>query len=424
MDMQQALVEILKQKGIGPTMSKGLADDQVALLTAIFSDLSADLVTKATLWTALRILPANADEARWIDHACRTPGILPPELFQIETAPTGEVDEIVHRLIGENDLNDIQMWRLMDSVLSVECPGYKKAMMLEGLRLKRETGLENSIALAALWQESRRVSVDVPVIELATAYDGMNRFPMWIVFFAPVLASVGLATLLTGVASVGPKFGVTHHQALVLSGKMPVRPLAEVAADISDPSIGWGYADQVVFCPKLAALGGLRKAMVKRPVLSTVEKLLSPIQAPAGNAVVTSFTHPHYRNVMVELISKSNQFSSGLVVRGLEGSIQLPVDRRSVRVVLHESRDDGYVAPIDYGIRSDGMRPDHAVTAEDALRSGLDALRGIPGVALDTIVLGCSIIATSLAPSAGISPDDIRDAIRSGAALDRWNRGR
>ena len=64
---QENLVTLLKKKGIGPTMSKGLTQEELLKLSELLNATSADLITKSTMLTALLTLPPNENERVWID---------------------------------------------------------------------------------------------------------------------------------------------------------------------------------------------------------------------------------------------------------------------------------------------------------------------------------------------------------------------
>ena len=80
--------------------------------------------------------------------------------------------------------------------------------------------------------------------------------------------------------------------------------------------------------------------------LSTLEKLLQPIRTLKGNYVVTSYTHPAYRGKMLQLLRHQNQSSKFLIVRGVEGSMQLALDRRTPYIIGDKfGHQEGFFVP-------------------------------------------------------------------------------
>ena len=97
-------------------------------------------------------------------------------------------------------------------------------------------------------------------------------------FLPPLLAELGLPTLIHGLDSVSPKYGLTHrhiNQALGINVDLSV---SESKARIEDSDIGWSYVDQNQYCKPLHDLVPLRNKVVKRTVLNTVETLIGPLR--------------------------------------------------------------------------------------------------------------------------------------------------
>ncbi len=306
-----------------------------------------------------------------------------------------------------------------------------KAAFLEAARLKGETPDENLGALRAFWSVASHTPANVPIlVDLGNAYDGFTRTPAVWVFVAPLLASVGVPALLHGVESVAPKRGVTPHQILKAARKSTDRSVFKVVSDIESPDIGWGYVDQSQSFPELFALQSLRTGMVKRPVISTVEKLLQPVTARHGNAVVSSYTHPPYRKKMADLmrlgasLADSVHPADGLLLRGVEGGIQLALNHRSPAFKVDGRGDltDRYVVPAELGMDDFPMDPE--LDAGSVVRLGLDALSGKPGFARETILMLAMTILTELnLRSSSEAWSELTDALRFGTALNHWVAG-
>ena len=95
--------------------------------------------------------------------------------------------------------------------------------------------------------------------------------------YIPVLAELGYPIISHGVLAVGPKYGCTHHLTLKELGYNSLNSHEEIIDRLEDKNIGWAYADQSIFNPKLYSLMELRKKIIKRPVITTVEVLVKPV---------------------------------------------------------------------------------------------------------------------------------------------------
>jgi anthranilate phosphoribosyltransferase len=345
--MQEQFVELLRKKGVGPTMGKSLHGEDFALLDNGFSSPSVNLTTKATMLTALLTLEKNPEEAAWLENRRR---------FQAELeaffGPSEGFLALIQKAIGHSDLSREEFARAMGYLLDEKTPEYLKGAFLEAERLKRETFEENMACYDFLWGKSRHWTARVPfLIDLSFAYDGMTPTPLFAVKLAKTLGAAGFPTLLHGVFEVAPKKGMTVHKLLLEMGENPLKTPDEVIADIENPGVGWGYLDQRYSFPELHNLIALRTNMVKRPILATMEKLLQPIRAAQGNLLVTGYTHPPYKDMLVRVLKTAKHSPKFLVVRGAEGSAQLPMDRRAPYVLFDGKMDSaGFVRPEDFGI--------------------------------------------------------------------------
>ena len=80
-----------------------------------------------------------------------------------------------------------------------------------------------------------------------------------------VIAELDLPIISHGVFSVGPKYGCTHHLTLKELGYNSKNNHQEIVERLENKDIGWAYADQSIFNPKLHNLMNLRKQIIKRP---------------------------------------------------------------------------------------------------------------------------------------------------------------
>lgn len=422
---QSELVQLLKKKGTGATMSKHLTAQEAVLVRDCFSDPSLSLTTRATLLVAVIMLPMTDDEKPALLALQENPTqYVPHELiFLFDKDSQTPYQQIVSQVVSGKDLNEDEMQAGMVGLFDATIPEHEAAMFLEAERLKRETPIENATALSVLWDRCERKTADIPVlIDLSLGYDGFNRTPFLTLFLAPVLAEMGYPTLCHGIKEVAPKNGMTFYKVLEAAGKNPERSLSTSVTDLE--TVGWSYCDQTQCIPALAALTELRQNMVKRPVLATVEKLLQPIRSTQANYLVTGYTHPPYRDKMVNLLRERSDWDRFLVCRGVEGSIQLPLDRRAPLVVADDaSVVETFVKPDTLGMALRNWPEAQAVDAGASLSLGLEALQNQPGMARDTLVYMASMIVSNLGlASQDAAYQSAQSAIASGGALSRFER--
>lgn len=320
----------------------------------------------------------------------------------------------------------------MAAVLDRQVGDVQAALFLIALRMKRETDDENRGVFEAL--ASSTVSEAVAVDELLTISDpfnGFNRGLPMSPFLPAVLAACGVPCLSTGVETVAPKFGLTHHHVLSAAARAVDLPAGRAAAQVAAPDIGWAYLDQSVTAPKLFRLGDLRRQIVKRQLLSTCEVLLRPLTARRRNVACIGYVHANYPRVYAMLAQLAG-YDTAIIVKGVEGGIipSLQAGSKLYRAAGGEPAESVSVNPAAAGIRD---APARAITmpfddlrrnAERTVELGLAALGGEPGAARDSLVYGAAIaqFGADMADSLESGARTARRALDSGEARERFEK--
>jgi anthranilate phosphoribosyltransferase len=297
----------------------------------------------------------------------------------------------------------------MRLVLEGRVDPVQAGVFLIALRMKRETDDENLGVLDAVRDVTTSATADVDeVMDVADPYDGYSRTLPAAPFLPAVLAACGLPAVSHGVARMGPKYGVTHRLVLRAAGAAVDLSVADAAARVADPRIGWAYVDQRTFCPKLHDLARLRALIVKRPAITTVEVLAQPIRGRHRTHLITGFVHKPYPRIYA-LLARAAGFDSALIVRGMEGGV-IPSLRASGKVFYFHDRgaeQELDLVPADFGIdalrgaplpaaggdtgEDQQPRLDTEAAAEAAAAADLAALSGAPGPARDSLVCAAAL---------------------------------
>lgn len=452
---QNQLLSLLRKKGIGKTMGKHLSEDECNLFLSLIDDESVSLTTIATLCIAFVMLPSTDIEHLYKEKLKQKLDEFFPALSLLlfvfsnnQSIKNGNCNidgvefsekmvgflALIQQLIKYENLSDDEMSLGMTLVLNTDIESWAKAMFLEGLRLKRETKEENIAGLHTFFSFSKYEKLSVPVvIDIANAYDGFTRTPNYSLFSATILGAMGISCIVHGSFDVSPKYGVTAHKILIDAKKNPLLTMKKVKSFLEDPSVGWGYIDLDTFFPELAALFELRKNMLKRPLLATLEKCLLPFRAKQ-TVFVTGYTHPPYKEMMANILD-SVDCSGYTVFRGVEGAAQLALDRKAPYIL--DNRKEGFVRPEDYlkeehisliGNNSKKEMSHEGLSISEmccySLTQGLAALSGEKNEARLIIEYQVSSILdlNGLMERSRISKC-IEDVISSGKALGHWNRG-
>lgn len=306
-------------------------------------------------------------------------------------------------------------------VLAGDADPVQAGVLLVALRMKRETFDENLGALRAVRDAVRTARADVAdVVELADPHDGFARTLPASPFLGPVLAACGVAAVAHGCDELPPKRGLSTRRVLAAAGVDVDLTVAAAARRIADPRVGWAYVDVAQCCPPLHALAELRDAIVKRPVLATVEKLLGPVRGRRTHLIV-GYVHHGYETLLADL-ARAVGYDSALVVKGLEGGVIPSLTARSTALGY---RGDGPAASIELDPAAIGIAaaeravdraPDatNAAAARAAARLGLAALEGAHGPTRDALIHAAAHILAHI----GAAPTLADAATRARAALD------
>ncbi|MDJ0958909.1 MAG: hypothetical protein QNI91_18725 [Arenicellales bacterium] len=326
----------------------------------------------------------------------------------------------------------------MELILQGEANPVQAGLFLIALRMKRETNDELLGIQQALLKVTKHTEVGVDdLVEISDPFNGYVRGLSVVSFLAPLLAACGVPAICHGVETVGPKYGVTHHNVLDAAGVDVGLALPDAVARISDPKIGWAYVDQRMTCPSLYQLIGLRDLMVKRTCLTTIEVALHPIRAKKRTHLLTGYVHKPYPPIYT-MLARNAGYHSAMVVRGVEGGVVPSLQQPSKLHCYYDGQSDEElrIEPSMVGIEHGSHRalpiPEKAIVADEevdinraaaaAAQAGISALHGEPGLAYDSLVYSGALVLSHLKHG---SVDDcasrIREALDSGAVADRFS---
>ncbi|MBI3895937.1 MAG: anthranilate phosphoribosyltransferase [Acidobacteria bacterium] len=303
----------------------------------------------------------------------------------------------------------------MRLILEQKVDPVQAGVFLIALRMKRETDEENLGILEAIREATRFAVASVEdLVDLADPYDGFSRHLPASPFLPALLAACGLPAVSHGCERLGPKFGVTHRQVLAAADATVDLSPELAAARIENPQAGWAYVDQKHFCPALHRLVELRTLIVKRPCLSTLEKMAGPVRARGGGShLIIGFVHEGYERLLPAMARPAG-YTSMLAVRGVEGGIAPPLRGLATCVGYRgQGKEEAFrLDPAEAGVvttlrapalprgRSEGGEEveeefpslDIEGIARAAAEVGLEALRGKSGPTHDSLLYAAGAI--------------------------------
>ena len=315
----------------------------------------------------------------------------------------------------------------MNIVLKSNTSDVRQALFLIALRMKRETMEENQGVLQAIIDTTQRLEVDTDIlVDLGDPYSGYDRSVPISSFLPPLLAELGIPTVIHSVAAVAPKYGITHHHINKALGLNPLISMDDAKKNIEARNIGWSYIDQSIYSQSLHNLIPLRDDIIKRSVINTVETLVRPFYGKKTHSVL-GFVHKPYPPIYANLTNFSG-YDTSLLIRGIEGGVVPSLRQKglsiSYKAEVELSRLE--LDPVDIGIsaqnRSIAM-PGGTIAdkAKKIAELGTEALSGKKGDFYNGLLLSSVIILIHLQKVEDITQAAslVRSVLDRGTAVNR-----
>ena len=320
----------------------------------------------------------------------------------------------------------------MEAILSHEIDEVQSAIFLIAMRMKRETMDENIGILMALvgLTNQQQSSVD-NLVDLGDPYSGYNRSVPISSFLPPLLAELGIPSVIHGLNSVSPKFGLTHrliYQALDFDVNLST---SRAKHKIENKSIGWSYVDQSQYCKQLHSLVPLRNKIIKRTVINTVESLIGPVRGKNTHAVL-GYVHKPYPPIYASL-AKHSGFSSSLLIRGVEGGVVPSLRQKGLMYSYYDGaeKDKVDIDPKKIGVTQEFRAIEIPKNLEGETKKsslakyvvdlGSEALSGKKGIFYDGLVYSASLILWHLKDEKTLTlvSEKVRSVLDSSKAIER-----
>lgn len=342
--------------------------------------------------------------------------------------------EALKTILAGEHLSYEKTRKMCEAILSDQVRDSFKGAALIGQRMNRETADEVRGYFDAAFSPDAIQKVNVNnLTHFGQPYNGSTRYFKPTLFVAAIRAALGRPTVLHGVDTLPPKWGVTEEQILAALGCRTDLSLHEAADNLENPDIGFAYISQREYAPKAYAIRHIRAHIAKRPPWAATEKAQQLFTCSGTNHVVIGYYHAGYEKPLLDLTWQRN-FQSALAIKGEEGtshySLRLgkPSDetRKAINYVqgFHRIQDQRHdfasdIDPAIYNLEHDPNPRPEAVDANTFAQLGLAALSGEKSHIYDRLLLNTALTDYHLGfaddPHQAIA--ETREAIDSGQAL-------
>ena len=253
-------------------------------------------------------------------------------------------------------------------ILNDEVSSERAAVFLIAARMKLETLEENIGYWKAL--DATTVTQEVnfdKLVQVAEAFDGFERTPLFTFYMIPLLAEIGLPIYGHSALPLPPKFGITFEDLLVNHYGIAADQTFDQRKMLIE-KFGFGYLSTQQSHPKLDALKNLRTEIVKRPMLATMEKMLMPLKAKS-NYLATNYFHPGYEKSMLA-VAPLGGWDIAMVGNGMEGSTLFGVHKMA-KLFIHLNKIGVQEKKLD-------ASRDLDTTTAQQIQEAFEALKKIP----------------------------------------------
>ena len=366
-------------------------------------------------------MPRRVPSTAWRSHVTRDEG-----LSEDYVAMRDILSRVAIGPIGSRDLDRSEAKEALRLVLEGEVSAVQAGAFLLAARLKRETSQENLGFLDALCSASTIEVAPAPeVVSLADPYNGFSRTPHFSAPTAAVLAACGLPAYVHGGVHIPPKEGLTARTVFAARGQDLGVGAGHAGVKAAAERLGVrgvSYVDVEDFCPGLHALTQIRRDIAKRPCLSLLEKLITPLRGQSGSHLVTGWVHKGYEDEIM-LLARDLGLTSSTLIKGREGHID-PAVHRDTQVLGYDTSGksvDLMLRPKSYGLLLSDI-PDYGVlTAGKIAELWDEALhikrRLLPGQTV-RLLAGTILTVTGKASTVMRGVGMAHQAISSGKARD------
>lgn len=198
-----------------------------------------------------------------------------------------------------------------------------RGMAASIMRVRHETndeynGLYQAVMdkLAPRFDDDEPIGPTRPIVQLAEPFDGAEHSYLITPILAHYFQERGYGALSMVGRTPGPKYTLNAHDLYMHMNCEFVLSQSEFMK-VPPNVYGW-VLDQKALSPALHRWVDRRRVLLKRPFLSTLEKVLNPARA---RILVTSVFHITYQMKMAELALMAGFDAAIVLKRGLEGSL-------------------------------------------------------------------------------------------------------
>ncbi len=330
---ESPIIRAIKAVGIGKKGSKTL---EPLLIEELISDFKNNLVTEAAKGAFFGALVMKGLSKGLTEDEKNLEKIL-KESNVCGDAPY-PIQEICDRLLRGETLDKNTAKKLGDFLFSNQPGDAARGLAASILRVRYETPEEYAgllLSLQETFEAPFRESVPEgePIIQIAEPFDGVDQSNMITPLVGEYLQKLNYRVVHLVGRNSGPKMVYN----LLDVAKQLDGCFLKRNQQLSDPKppFGW-FLNQQDLSKPMDRWVDIRRQIIKRPFLATLERFVNPLKA---DIIIASAFHPPYGEKMLNLCERAG-FPAAIIVRnGMEGTIAFPL-KRAVKILCSARKSD------------------------------------------------------------------------------------
>lgn len=335
-----AIFDGIKAAGIGKKGSKSLTPELIQAIVRELREGRVPAVVKGAFFGGL-IIKGVMPEEKVLEQAI-APGIS-GDFSRLVSCLAGDAPALIQklcvRLLRQETLDEETAKVLGDFLFSMVPGDGARGMAAAIMRVRHETPEEYTGILRSI-QETiepsfrEEVPPGEPVFQIAEPFDGVDHSclitPLILQYFQKRrYRAVGLVG-----RNSGPKLGNNLLDLVDAVGGTFLRGNTELRD--KKPDLGW-YIRQQDMSAAMDRWVALRRQIIKRPFLSTLERFVNPAKA---DILIASAFHPPYGEKMTTVAEKAGYPGIVIVRNGLEGTLAFAL-KRDVKILCSARQTNG-----------------------------------------------------------------------------------
>jgi anthranilate phosphoribosyltransferase len=320
---------------------------------------------------------------------------------------------------GKKGARDLTFTEAVDAASSIY-DGRATDAQIGAFLLAERIKMESVDELQAFIEECRKRSTRIShgrteVLDCSGPYDGRAKSFAATIPVSLILAAREVPVVLHAVETLPPKNGVSLLEIVRELGVDTETDADAIRSQLERAGIAFLHTEK--FSPPLHRLRKIREELGVRTLINTIEKYLNLADA---DLAVTGVFHTPALVKTAELLQRAG-YRKGMVVQGIDGSEDLPVNRPSTICVVQGGEvEKRIVKPKDYGL--DDAHEPVLLSVEEQVNITREILNGVSSSPYGKMVLlnaGLRLWFVEKADTLEEGVEMAKETLESGEALQK-----